>query len=99
MADIRTVNWQITEGGELASLTQNGVLTAQGKENGDIVVCATTVDGTNIEARVTVVKKRLRYPAAVGHGDYYGRHYAVDSPLTGRLHLQASVQPRMPPDS
>ena len=31
MADIRTVNWQILEGGELASLTQNGVLTARGK--------------------------------------------------------------------
>ena len=55
MADIRTVNWQILEGSELASLTQNGVLTAQGKENGEIVVCATTVDGTDIEARVTAV--------------------------------------------
>ena len=57
MADIRTVNWRILEGSELASLNQNGVLTAQGKENGEIVVCATTVDGTEIEARVTVVKR------------------------------------------
>ena len=60
MADIRTVNWQILEGGELASLTQNGVLTARGKENGEIMVCATTVDGTGIEARVISASCRSR---------------------------------------
>lgn len=92
MADIRTVNWQITEGGELASLTQNGVLTAQGKENGDIVVCATTVDGTNIEARVTVVKKDFGIlPQSVTVTTVEGTTQLT--PLTGRLHLQASVQP------
>lgn len=92
MADIRTVNWQITEGGELASLTQNGVLTAQGKENGDIVVCATTVDGTGIEARVTVVKKDFGIlPQSVTVTIVEGTTQLT--PLTGRLHLQASVQP------
>lgn len=92
MADIRTVNWQITEGGELASLTQNGVLTAQGKENGDIVVCATTVDGTNIEARVTVVKKDFGIlPQSVTVTTVEGTTQLT--PLTGRLHLLASVQP------
>lgn len=92
MADVRTVNWQITEGGELASLTQNGVLTAQGKENGDIVVCATTVDGTNIEARVTVVKKDFGIlPQSVTVTTVEGTTQLT--PLTGRLHLQASVQP------
>lgn len=92
MADIRTVNWQITEGGELASLTQNGVLTAQGKENGDIVVCATTVDGTNIEARVTVVKKDFGIlPQSVTVTTVEGTTQLT--PLIGRLHLQASVQP------
>lgn len=92
MADIRTVNWQITEGGELASLTQNGVLTAQGKENGDIVLCATTVDGTNIEARVTVVKKDFGIlPQSVTVTTVEGTTQLT--PLTGRLHLQASVQP------
>ena len=44
------------------------------------MVCATTVDGTGIEARVTVVKKGFRHPAAVGHSDHGGRYDAVDSP-------------------
>ena len=92
MADIRTVNWQILEGGELASLTQNGVLTARGKENGEIVVCATTVDGTEIEARVTVVKKDFGIlPQSVTVTTVEGTTQLT--PLTGRLHLQASVQP------
>ena len=92
MADIRTVTWQILEGSELASLTQNGVLTAQGKENGEIVVCATTVDGTDIEARVTVVKKDFGIlPQSVTVTTVEGTTQLT--PLTGRLHLQASVQP------
>ena len=92
MADIRMVNWQILEGSELASLTQNGVLTAQGKENGEIVVCATTVDGTDIEARVTVVKKDFGIlPQSVTVTTVEGTTQLT--PLTGRLHLQASVQP------
>lgn len=92
MADIRMVNWQILEGSELASLTQNGVLTAQGKENGEIVVCATTVDGTEIEARVTVVKKDFGIlPQSVTVTTVEGTTQLT--PLTGRLHLQASVQP------
>lgn len=92
MADIRTVNWQILEGGELASLTQNGVLTARGKENGEIVVCATTVDGTGIEARVTVVKKDFGIlPQSVTVTTVEGTTQLT--PLTGWLHLQASVQP------
>ena len=92
MADIRTVNWQILEGSELASLTQNGVLTARGKENGEIVVCATTVDGTDIEARVTVVKKDFGIlPQSVTVTTVEGTTQLT--PLTGRLHLQASVQP------
>lgn len=92
MADIRTVNWQILEGGELASLTQNGVLMARGKENGEIVVCATTVDGTGIEARVTVVKKDFGIlPQSVTVTTVEGTTQLT--PLTGRLHLQASVQP------
>lgn len=92
MADIRTVNWQILEGGELASLTQNGVLTARGKENGEIVVCATTVDGTGIETRVTVVKKDFGIlPQSVTVTTVEGTTQLT--PLTGRLHLQASVQP------
>ena len=92
MADIRMVNWQILEGSELASLTQNGVLTARGKENGEIVVCATTVDGTGIEARVTVVKKDFGIlPQSVTVTTVEGTTQLT--PLTGRLHLQASVQP------
>lgn len=92
MADIRTVNWQILEGGELASLTQNGVLTARGKENGEIMVCATTMDGTGIEARVTVVKKDFGIlPQSVTVTTVEGTTQLT--PLTGRLHLQASVQP------
>ena len=63
-----------------------------GKENGDIVVCATTVDGTNIEARVTVVKKDFGIlPQSVTVTTVEGTTQLT--PLTGRLHLQASVQP------
>lgn len=92
MADIRMVNWQILEGSELASLTQNGVLTARGKENGEIMVCATTMDGTEIEARVTVVKKDFGIlPQSVTVTTVEGTTQLT--PLTGRLHLQASVQP------
>lgn len=97
-ADIRMVNWQIVEGGDLAILTPNGVLTACGKENGEITVCATTVDGTNIEAKVSIVKQDFGIvPQSV-------TVTAMEStseltPTIGRLHLQATVWPENAPQA
>lgn len=56
-ADMKQVNWQIVEGSELATISPNGVLKATGKEDGKIVVRATTLDGSELSADVTVQKE------------------------------------------
>ena len=52
-ATYNKVGWTIVSGGDYASVASNGLLTATGGK-GDVVVRATTLDGSNLSAEVTV---------------------------------------------
>lgn len=52
-ATYNKVGWTIVSGGEYASVASNGLLTATGGK-GDVVVRATTLDGSNLSAEITV---------------------------------------------
>lgn len=91
-ADIRQVNWQIVEGNHLASLTQGGVLAASGDEDGRIVVQATTLDGTNLQAELVVEKTGFElFPQTVTVTAAEGE--AVLTPDKAELQLRAVVYP------
>ena len=47
------VRWAIVSGSELASISQSGLLTAQGGK-GDVVVRVTTLDGSNLSDEITI---------------------------------------------
>lgn len=52
-ATYNKVGWAIVSGGGLATIASNGVLTATGGK-GEVVVRATTLDGSNLSADITV---------------------------------------------
>lgn len=52
-ATYNKVGWTIVSGGDYASVASNGLLTATGGK-GDVVVRATTLDGSNLSAEITV---------------------------------------------
>ena len=52
-ATYNKVGWAIVSGGDYASVASNGLLTATGGK-GDVVVRATTLDGSNLSAEITV---------------------------------------------
>lgn len=47
------VNWSIVSGGEYASISQSGLLTAKGGK-GDVVVRVVTLDGSNLSSEITI---------------------------------------------
>jgi len=59
-ATLHAVNWTIISGGDLATISSNGVLTSTGVANGSVTVQATTIDGSNLTAQRTV---HVRVPA------------------------------------
>ena len=91
-ADIRGVNWQILSGSELATINQNGLLTAVGLENGEIVVRATAIDGSGIYAELTVEKKDFMVrPSSIVITTVSGSNTLT--PEAPELQLLAEVQP------
>lgn len=56
-AGIKQVQWEIVEGGELASINQNGMLTAKSAKSGEVVVRATTIDGSDLYSEVVIKKE------------------------------------------
>lgn len=52
-ATITRVTWSIVDGDDLASISNDGLLTAFG-ESGSVTVRATTLDGTNLTAELTI---------------------------------------------
>ena len=91
-ADMKQVNWQLVEGAELATLSPNGVLKATGKEDGKIVVRATTIDGSGLSADVTVMKEGfVVLPETVVIT--VTEETTELTPQQNSLHLKASVAP------
>lgn len=56
-AGIKQVQWEIVEGGELASINQNGMLTAKSAKSGEVVVRATTIDGSGLYTEAVIKKE------------------------------------------
>lgn len=52
-ATFNKVNWSIVSGGEYASISQSGLLTAKGGK-GDVVVRVVTLDGSNLSNEITI---------------------------------------------
>ncbi len=76
-ATYRTVRWEITDGADLASIDDNGLLTANTpNKGGTLTVCATTTDGTNLSAT------RQIQIAAISGGDGDGDGDGDDEPTT-----------------
>ncbi len=56
-ASCRNVNWTVVEGGDLAYVTPQGLLVAYGAAAGQVVVRATTIDGSQLQTELTVAKE------------------------------------------
>ena len=52
-ATFNKVNWSIVSGGEYASISQSGLLTAKGGK-GDVIVRVVTLDGSNLSNEITI---------------------------------------------
>ena len=50
----KQVNWHIEQGKEWVTLTPNGVVAATGTGNGDVVIKATTIDGSQLAATINL---------------------------------------------
>ncbi len=60
MTTYKRANWTITEGAELAEISDKGVLSYTGTgANGSIIVKATTIDGSNIFNVKTIIAKNF----------------------------------------
>ena len=53
----QAVTWSIVSGGELATLSEDGLLSAAGTENGTVVVRATSLTDPEIYAEISIEKK------------------------------------------
>ena len=91
-ADVRNVQWQLLEGDDLAEINQNGLLVAKGNINGTIIVRATTKDGSNISAEVSVRKEGfVVIPEGINILSENGE--AQLTPEQNALQLKAEVYP------
>jgi hypothetical protein len=53
-ASYQSVNWDIVEGAELATINSNGLLVPSGNGNGEVIVRAYALDGTGVYADKTI---------------------------------------------
>ncbi len=89
-ASATTLFWEITSGNSLAQVTQDGLLKAKGNGNGEVVVRASTTDGSGIFADTTIV---LVNQLLVTDIDLSGNPDLLDLPM-GTLQLSATVMPK-----
>ena len=91
-ADVRTVNWQIVEGEDLATISQDGLLKANGIQNGTIVVQAMTMDGSNLTAKIRISKEGFK-PKATSIEVYSETGWLELTPAQQTLQLHAEILP------
>ena len=91
-AGIKQVLWEIVEGENLASINQNGMLTAKGAKSGEIVVRATTIDGSNLYTETVIQKEGfIVLPETV---EIYAESGGVElNPGADNIQLTAVVYP------
>ncbi|WP_455587515.1 FG-GAP-like repeat-containing protein [Bacteroides sp.] len=85
-ATYRAINWTVVSGNDIASIDQNGVLTAKGDKNGTVVVRATAIDGSGIYTDTSVTTDGL---TSINELKEDGDNIiAYPSPVTDILHIK-----------
>jgi len=92
-ASCKNVNWTIIQGEELAYVTPQGLLVAHGTQAGQIIVRATTIDGSQLHQDLTVEK--ASFPVPVESIRIYPEEELYIDNATGvqRIELTAKVYP------
>lgn len=92
-ASCKNVNWTIIQGEELAYVTPQGLLVAHGTQAGQIIVRATTIDGSQLHQDLTVEK--ASFPVPVESIRIYPEDELYIDNATGvqRIELAAKVYP------
>lgn len=92
-ASCKNVNWTIVKGEDLAYITPQGLLTAYGDKTGEIVVRATTIDGTQLYKDITVIRKSITVPVESISIIPYENIYIDYTTGTTRVALQTYIYP------
>lgn len=92
-ASCKNVNWTIIQGEELAYVTPQGLLVAHGTQAGQIIVRATTIDGSQLHQDLTVEK--ASFPVPVESIRIYPEDELYIDNATGvqRIELAAKIYP------
>lgn len=53
-ATFKAINWTIVAGDDIATIGQNGVLSANGSKNGSVTVRASAIDGSGVYSEITI---------------------------------------------
>jgi len=86
----KTLSWEIILGGEIADITTEGLLQANGTADGTVEVRATTTDGSGVSATTTI---RVTNQVAVTGVTVSPSDTTIDT-FMGSVRLQAIVSPQ-----
>ena len=92
-ASCKNVNWTIIQGEELAYVTPQGLLVAHGTQAGQIIVRATTIDGSQLHQDLTVEKASFTVPVESIRIYPEEELYIDNSTGVQRIELAAQVYP------
>lgn len=84
-ATFRAVNWTIISGNDIATVNQNGILTAKGDKNGSITVRASAIDGSNVYKEITVTADGL---TSINELEKEDNTLIYPSPVTDMLYIK-----------
>lgn len=84
-ATFRAVNWTIVSGNNIATVNQNGILTAKGDKNGSITVRASAIDGSNVYKEITVTADGL---TSINELEKEDNTLIYPSPVTDMLYIK-----------
>ena len=84
-ATFRAVNWTIVSGNDIATVNQNGILTAKGDKNGSITVRASAIDGSNVYKEITVTTDGL---TSINELEKEDNTLIYPSPVTDMLYIK-----------
>lgn len=85
-AAYKNVNWTITEGSELAYITNKGLLVANSAKGGSITVHATAIDGSDVSAELTITMSGIT--GEISTKEESNELIVYPSPVTDRLFIK-----------
>lgn len=96
MATYKRVNWKITKGADLASVSENGLLTYIGKgNNGTLSLQATTIDGSNLSVSEDILVAGFTNTGMIEIEQQQALQavHIYPNPVRDRLRIQNLTQP------